>query len=119
MDSSIEMSNLESYSRIIKNILSRYAELVNRHPRPEKETFCSFDEMNHRYFLHTIGWDDTKRIWNTTVYVRIYEGKFWIEIDWTEEGVATELMAAGVPKNDIVLAFHHPSIRPLTEFAVA
>ncbi|MBV7334508.1 XisI protein [Chloroflexi bacterium TSY] len=46
-------------------------------------------------------------------------GKIWIEIDWTEEGIATELVAAGVPKEDIVLAFHHPSMRQYTEFAVA
>lgn len=112
-------SKIESYSKLIKQILSRYAELVNRHPSPQKETFCSFDDSNYRYFLHTIGWDDTKRIWNTTAYVRIYDGKFWIEIDWTEQGIATDLLEAGIPKEDIVLAFHHPSMRPYTEFAVA
>ncbi|MEM7128412.1 MAG: element excision factor XisI family protein [Chloroflexota bacterium] len=60
-----------------------------------------------------------KRVWNTTLYVRIKDGKFWIEIDWTEEGIATDLLEAGVPNQDIVLAFHHPSIRKHTEFAVA
>ncbi|MEZ4707425.1 MAG: element excision factor XisI family protein [Caldilineaceae bacterium] len=44
---------------------------------------------------------------------------FYIEIDWTEEGIATELLAAGVPNADIVLVFHHPIVRPYTEFAVA
>jgi hypothetical protein len=28
-------------------------------------------------------------------------------------------LEAGVPKKDIVLAFHHPARRPATEFAVA
>ena len=112
-------SQIESYAEIIKKVLSRYAALLNRRPRPEKETFFSFDEQNNRYFLHTIGWDGTKRIWNTTVYVHLNDGKFWIEIDWTEEGIATELLAAGVPKDNIVLAFHHPSMRQYTEFAVA
>jgi hypothetical protein len=45
--------------------------------------------------------------------------KFWIEEDWTEEGVATELLEAGVPSSDIVLAFHEPAMRQHTEFAVA
>jgi hypothetical protein len=54
-----------------------------------------------------------------TVYVRIRDGKFWIEEDWTEEGIATELVRAGVPKEDIVLAFHDPKTRQYTDFAVA
>ena len=78
-----------------------------------------FDEGQDHYFLHTIGWRDIERIWNTSLYIRLHEGKFWIEIDWTEEGIAADLLAAGVPKEDIVLAFHHPSMRQFTEFAVA
>lgn len=112
-------SKIARYREIITAILSKYSELINRRPQSSKETFHSFDRENDHYFLHTIGWDDTKRIWNTTVYVRIRDGKFWIEIDWTEEGIATELLAAGVPKEDIVLAFHHPTMRQYTEFAVA
>jgi hypothetical protein len=46
-------------------------------------------------------------------------GKFWIEEDWLEDGIVKELLAAGVPKEDIVLAFHHPEMRHLTEFAAA
>jgi hypothetical protein len=34
-------------------------------------------------------------------------------------GIATDLLEAGVPKEDIVLTFHSPEMRPLTEFAVA
>ena len=54
-----------------------------------------------------------------TVYVRIRDGKFWIEEDWTEDGIATDLVRAGVPKEDIVLAFHEPKLRQYTDFAVA
>jgi hypothetical protein len=37
----------------------------------------------------------------------------------TEEGLATDLLAAGVPNEHIVLGFHYPTMRPFTEFAVA
>lgn len=37
----------------------------------------------------------------------------------TLEGVAKELVKAGIPKDRIVLAFHPPEIRPHTEYAVA
>ena len=35
-----------------------------------------------------------------------------------EEGIAAHLLEAGIPKEDIVLAFHSPDMRPYTEFAV-
>ncbi|MFM6201853.1 MAG: element excision factor XisI family protein, partial [Dolichospermum sp.] len=45
--------------------------------------------------------------------------KIWIQYDDTEEGIANDLIAAGVPKEDIVLGFRHPRIRPFTNFAVS
>jgi hypothetical protein len=45
--------------------------------------------------------------------------KFWIEEDWTEDGIAADLVRAGVPKEDIVLAFHEPGMRQYTDFAAA
>lgn len=36
-----------------------------------------------------------------------------------EDGIVDRLLEAGVPKEDIVLAFHHPLLRSRTEFAVA
>ncbi|MFN8489130.1 MAG: XisI protein [Caldilineaceae bacterium] len=112
-------TKLEHYRTIIKEALCAYAGLLQRANKPGVETVTVFDEAQDHYLLHTIGWADRKHVWNTTLYVRIRNGKFYIEIDWTEEGIATELLAAGVPKEDIVLAFHHPSMRPYTEFAVA
>jgi hypothetical protein len=65
------------------------------------------------------GWTEKHRVKNTIVYVRIRDGKFWIEEDMTERGVATDLEEAGVPKDRIVLAFCHPWMRSETEYAVA
>lgn len=42
-----------------------------------------------------------------------------IKEDWTEEGIATEFLREGVPKDDIVLAFHAPETRKYTDFAIA
>lgn len=38
--------------------------------------------------------------------------------DGTEYGIANELINAGIPKNQIVLAFQPADIRQYTEFAV-
>ncbi|BAZ84273.1 XisI protein-like protein [Dolichospermum compactum NIES-806] len=42
----------------------------------------------------------------------------WIQRDGTEIGIANELMAADVSKEDIVLGFHDPYKRQFTGFAV-
>ena len=112
-------SKLTRYRMVIKQILSDYVALWNRRPKPNRETVAVLDDVNDHYLIHTIGWEETKRVWNTTLYVRLRDGKFYIEVDWTEQGVATDLLEAGVPKEDIVLAFQHLSMRPYTEFAVA
>ena len=43
----------------------------------------------------------------------------WIQQDGTEDGIATDLMVAGIPKERIVLGFKRPESRKYTEFAVA
>nr|WP_287600910.1 element excision factor XisI family protein [Thiothrix sp.] len=41
--------------------------------------------------------------------MRLIDGKIWIQYDGTEEGVATELLEACVPKDHIALGFRHRS----------
>ena len=45
-------------------------------------------------------------------HVRLKDGKVWIEQDWTEHGVARELLEAGVPPEAIELSFQPPEMRP-------
>ncbi|MBE9204232.1 XisI protein [Synechocystis salina LEGE 06099] len=44
---------------------------------------------------------------------------YWVQRDETEDGIANELVANGIPKQVIVLGFHEPSVRPHTGFAIA
>ncbi|EAZ93370.1 XisI protein-like [Crocosphaera chwakensis CCY0110] len=67
----------------------------------------------------SIAWVNHKRINNTHVHIRIKNNKIYIEEDWTEEGIATELLREGIPKEDIVLAFYDPETRKHTDFAIA
>ena len=53
------------------------------------------------------------------LHVDIIDGKIWIQRDGTEIGIATQLVEAGVPKNQIVLGFKSPERRKDTDFAVA
>ncbi|MFM7219963.1 MAG: XisI protein [Nodosilinea sp.] len=113
------MDKLAEYPKLIRQLLTDYVELSNRNPSPDLETFLVVDEAKAHYIWMTLGWQNGERVAGMTVYVRIRDGKFWIEEDWTEAGIATDLVEAGVPKEDIVLAFHEPKMRQYTDFGVA
>jgi hypothetical protein len=67
-------------------------------------------------FVHT----NTKCVkYGAIAHIRLIDGKIWIQYDGTEEGVATDLLEAGVPKAHIVLGFRHPSERKYSGLAVA
>lgn len=65
------------------------------------------------------GWDGYKRIHHAEIDVEVLDGKLWIQFDGTEDGIAMELVAAGVPRDRIVLAFKHPTLRKYSDFAAA
>jgi len=45
------------------------------------------------------------------VHVDIIDGKLWIQRDGTEHGIARDLLEAGVPREQIALAFRPPDLR--------
>ncbi len=114
------MDKLNHYRSIVKKILSEYDKIASQTPNISGvDTLLAFDENSDQYLWFDVGWNERKRVKAISVYVRIKNDKIWIEEDWTEEGIATELLREGVPKEDIVLAFHHPGTRKYTDFACA
>ncbi len=114
------MDKLKKYRNIIKKVLTEYYQLVSGGANNSKrESSLIFDEIHDHYMLIFMGWENKKKIRNIHVHIRIKNEKIYIEEDWTEEGIATELLKEGVPKEDIVLAFHDPETRKYTDFAVA
>ena len=65
-----------------------------------------------------VGRDNFKRVHGALLDLDIIDGKIWIQRDGTEDGIATDLLAAGIPKDKIVLAFYSEEIRQHSEFAV-
>lgn len=82
-------------------------------------TLTVFDRQNGQFLLMDEGWDGFKHIHRVWLHVELRDGKFWIQKDGTEDGIAMDLMNAGVPKERIVLAFQHPGRRRYGEFAVS
>lgn len=112
------MESTHNYHNLIKALLDDYTHYPPSHG--VIETLPVFDDEHQQYLVLSIGWDGSRRVHGVIADVRLIDGKIWIEHDGTPPpGFALALVAAGVPKEDIVLAFHHPNVRPLTEFAAA
>jgi XisI protein len=113
------MDKIVEYRILIKRVLTEYDQLSANPSTPSLETMLAFDEQRDQYLWFQVGWTEKERVRGITIYIRIKNDKIWVEEDWTEERIANAFLQAGVPKSDIVLAFHHPEVRTLTDFAVA
>lgn len=113
------MDKLDKYRQIIQKILSEYRDWAAGANQAGVQECVSFDPIRDHYFWFSVGWAGKRRDFGMTVYLRIKQNKIWIEEDWTKQGIANDLLEAGVPSEDIVLGFQHLSKRSLTEFAVA
>lgn len=112
------MDRLKLYRQIIQEVLREYHQL-NIKSNSTIESTLAFDEKQDQYLLLLMGWQKDERIKSVMIHIRLQDGKVWIEEDWTEDGVATDLLAKGIRREEIVLAFHPPHLRQYTEFAVA
>lgn len=111
------MDHLNDYRRVIRDIIERYAQYTPA--RGEVQIEKVFDEANDHYELIYSGWNGIYRIHGSVLHLDIRDGKVWIQHDGTEEGIAEELVNAGVPREHIVLAYKPPDVRPHTDFASA
>ncbi len=113
------MDKIARYRSELQRVLTAYAEIVARRPTPGVETLLAFDEARDQYLWLQVGWTTERRVHGVTVHARIVDGKIRIEQDWTEDGIATDLLQAGIPADDIVLGFHEPLPAAVSESLAA
>lgn len=111
------MDTLDKYRQLIQQILIEYTKIPYAYGKIEFETI--FDRESDRYSLMIVGWENGRRVHGCLIHIDIINGKLWIQRDGTEQGIATEFINAGVPKEQIVLAFHAPEVRQHTGYAIA
>ena len=111
------IEKLEKYRRIIHDVLRPYLSI--RYANGDITNEALFDPENDRYTVISVGWQGDHRVHHSLIHLDIINGKVWIQRDGTEEGIGYELEAAGIPKSDIVPAFHPESVRSHTGYAVA
>ena len=110
------MEQLNQYRQWIQQLLTEHNKLKPSYGNLEQ--FTVFDTQNDHYQLVTVGWEGDRRVFSCLVHIDIKGDKIWIQHDGTEVGIANELVELGAPKKVIVLGFHDPNARHLTEFAI-
>lgn len=105
------------YRELIEKAIQQH--VTEKEPNDGAVDRVVFDRIRDSYLLLYVGWNGEERIYGTSIHIDIKDEKIWIQQDFTEEGVANQLVELGVPKKDIVLGFRAPVVRQFTGFAVA
>ena len=111
------MDRLDFYRKCLQEFLRTYSTYGSKNP--EIETQLIFDTVNDRYLLFRTGWDNQKRIHNCIFHFDIKDDKIWIQENNTDIEVDKELEEMGISKKELVVGFHHPSVREYSEYAVS
>jgi hypothetical protein len=110
------MDKLERYREIVRGVIEEYASYKPSHGQIDTEAIV--DREHDHYEVMHVGWDGDRRVHGSVIHIDIIGGKVWLQYDGTNRPVADELIAAGIPQEDIVLAFHPERVRQFTGFAV-
>ncbi len=112
------MATVNQYHDIIRDLMNEYVEL-EKSSRDDIKVEAIIDPEKGHYQILLIGWLHGSRVHGTTIHIDVTGDKVWVQHDSTSLGVVDDLMEAGIPKENIVLGFKPPHVRPLTGFAVA
>jgi hypothetical protein len=109
---------LERDCQTLYEILKSYREILNRQQDGTTTQLIVSNDHNRYLVIHE-GWQGKKRVHALLFDAEIRNDKIWLHHDGLDHGITDELVAAGVPKDHIVLAFHPPQVREHTGYAVA
>ncbi|MBC6481692.1 MAG: XisI protein [Hormoscilla sp. GM7CHS1pb] len=110
------MDKIEGYRQIIQEIMTEHSQMKPAYGDIQMKLM--FDADRDRYQLLRTGWLSERRVYGALIHIDIEGDKIWIQYDGTEVGVANELLDRGIPREDIVLAYHSPLMRQYDGFAV-
>ena len=112
------MDKLNDYRRIIKQLLTERASLMRSQPLLGEEILCLLEEGADNYLLMRLGWVHGERLYSITLHARLLNAKIQVEQDWTDDFIS-DLMAEGVPREDIVFTFTGPGLHKEADYAAA
>lgn len=110
------LTQTDRYYQTLFPILSEYCEIFNRDSDTKTQLIINSDQT--RYLIIDEGWQGIERVHNLIFDAEIRNNKIWLHHDGLGHGITNELVAAGIAKDCIVLAFHPPHIRQHTGYGV-
>lgn len=113
------MDKLNQYREAIQSLLTDYANQDYCQSNPNVETQLIFDTQRDHYQWMDVGWQELTRVYRSIIHFDIKDGKIWLQQNLTELNPAEDLVAMGIPREDIVLGLHPPYKRPYTDYGVA
>ena len=102
------------YQTAIKRILSEYARYTPAYGHITSRV--AFDDEHGSYALFQLGWNKDEYVHGAVIHIDMLDNRVWVQYDGTEDGVATDLVEAGILNEDIILGFRPPELRQYTGF---
>lgn len=111
------MDKVARYREYVQILLTQYA---NTDVAEEGvETQLLLDPVRDHYLWMNVGWQGLNRIYRSIIHLDIQDGKIWLQQNLTDQNPAEDLVAMGVPREDIVLGLHPPYKRQYTDYGAA
>ncbi len=113
------MNKLTYYKSVVLDLMNDIVKSFETASNPIKVQLI-LDENHGQFLLYQNDWRNERRMYGAILHLEVTPaGKIWLHHDGTDLVIAESLLEAGVPKEDIVLGFRAPVVRPDTGFAVA
>ncbi|MEZ4662858.1 MAG: XisI protein [Caldilineaceae bacterium] len=110
------MAAVEEYRKRVQKLLEEYRGPSS--PTNDVEAQLIADTQNDHYQLVNVGWENGHRVYGCVIHIDIKGDKVWVQQNLTDQKIAEDLVALGIPKEQIVLGFQPPYMRKYTEFAL-
>jgi hypothetical protein len=111
------MDTLIKLDQVIESVLQQTVDTLSVHENENFQIIIDADRKN--FVLIMLGWEGHRRVHDCLVHIQIIDDRIWIQHDGIEDSITESLEAAGIPKNQIVLAFYPEHVRVHTGYAIA
>lgn len=111
------MDKVVKYRDYVQSLLNRYANYDIA--ENDVEVQLIFDTEREHYQWMNVGWQNSNRVYRCVMHFDIKDGKIWLQQNLTDQNPAEELVAMGVPREDIILGLQPPYKRQYTQYGVA
>lgn len=99
------MDRIEKYRQILQQIVKRHAQFQPANGNIQTHAVC--DIVNDDYMVVDSGWNEKgRRIYDVVLHFRLQDDIVYVERDNTDAEVTRELLAAGIERENVTLAYN-------------